>query len=104
MADFKGLALQYVLADEATTRQHVTAKTADAIKNASVKSTAILNWVKSIDPWMPAALSDSESQGDNGEGPEPDLSVITRSKGTHPKAACASDVLNGSTNNHRHPV
>ncbi|EHA53624.1 hypothetical protein MCOR27_001727 [Pyricularia oryzae] len=80
MADFKGLALQYVLADEAATRQDVTARTAEVIKNASVKSTAILNWVQSIDPWMPAALSGSESQADNAEGPEPDVSVITRSK------------------------
>lgn len=29
MADFKGLALQYVLADEAATRQDVTARTAE---------------------------------------------------------------------------
>ncbi|TLD23340.1 hypothetical protein PspLS_07662 [Pyricularia sp. CBS 133598] len=80
MADFKGLALQYVLADEAATRKDVTVKTAEAIKNASVKSAAILNWVKSIDPWMPAALSGPESQADHGEGLEPDVSVIARSK------------------------
>ncbi|TLS28127.1 hypothetical protein PpBr36_00134 [Pyricularia pennisetigena] len=77
MADFKGLALQYVLADEATTRQDVTAKTAEGKWSMS---TAILDWVKSIDPWMPAALSGSESQADNDGGLEPDVSVIARSK------------------------
>lgn len=121
MADFKGWALQYVLADDELTRQDAVAKTyagecrtphrpqgnvarltfantalhcsgPEALSSASVKSTAILGWVQSIDPWMPAALSSTGAPQNDDAGGESEFDVIARAKGVLSHGPCALHV------------
>ncbi|KAL8387555.1 hypothetical protein RB595_009827 [Gaeumannomyces hyphopodioides] len=80
MADFEGWALQYVLADDEVTRQDAVARTDAALGSASVRSTAILAWVQSIDPWMPAALSSTGVPQDDHAAGESEFDVVARAK------------------------
>ncbi|KAL8416818.1 hypothetical protein RB596_007097 [Gaeumannomyces avenae] len=88
MSDFKGWALQYVLADDEVTRQDAVTRTNVALSSANVRSIAILAWVQSIDPWMPAALSSTGVPQDDDAVGESEFDVIARAKVvTYPPSA-----------------
>ncbi|TDZ29672.1 MMS19 nucleotide excision repair protein-like protein [Colletotrichum spinosum] len=77
MADFRKLALEFVLSDD-TDRQAIIAKeSASAIQSAPRPSNPVARWVESIRPWMPSA---NEDIMEDGEDRESRGDVIARSK------------------------
>ncbi|OLN81119.1 MMS19 nucleotide excision repair protein-like protein [Colletotrichum chlorophyti] len=77
MADFRQLALEFVLSDDAERRSAITTEAAAAIQSAPRPSNPIARWVEAIRPWMP---NQNEDQMDDGEDGESSGDVIARSK------------------------
>ena len=69
MADFKQLALEFVLADDAAKQQQLAASAAAGIQ-AAAHPNAVGQWILSVGPWV-------------GEASDEDLDLIARGKGTH---------------------
>ncbi|EXF73011.1 hypothetical protein CFIO01_11772 [Colletotrichum fioriniae PJ7] len=71
MADFRKLALEFVLSDDTERQTAITQEAASEIQSAPRPSNPVARWVESIRPWMPSANEDQ----DDGDG-----DVIARSK------------------------
>ncbi|KAK1688383.1 Dos2-interacting transcription regulator of RNA-Pol-II-domain-containing protein [Colletotrichum godetiae] len=71
MADFRKLALEFVLSDDSERQTAITQEAASEIQSAPRPSNPVARWVESIRPWMPSANEDQ----DDGDG-----DVIARSK------------------------
>ena len=69
MADFNQLALEFVLADDATKQQQLAASAAAGIKAAG-RPNAVGQWILSVGPWV-------------GEASDEDLDLIARGKGIY---------------------
>ncbi|KAL0936472.1 DNA repair transcription protein [Colletotrichum truncatum] len=77
MADFRKLALEYVLSDDANRHLEISKEAAAAIQSAPRPSNPVARWVESIRPWMPSANDDQMEDGEDGESSG---DVIARSK------------------------
>ncbi|KXH67902.1 hypothetical protein CSAL01_05264 [Colletotrichum salicis] len=71
MADFRKLALEFVLSDDSERQTAITQEAASEIQSAPRPSNPVARWVESIRSWMPTANEDQ----DDGDG-----DVIARSK------------------------
>ncbi|KAF6810727.1 DNA repair transcription protein [Colletotrichum sojae] len=77
MADFRKLALEFVLSDDADRQALITKEAAAAIQSASRPSNPVARWVESIRPWMPNSNDDEMEDGEDGESSG---DIIARSK------------------------
>ncbi|OHW92482.1 DNA repair transcription protein [Colletotrichum incanum] len=77
MADFRKLALEFVLSDDSGRQAAITQEAASAIQSAPRPSNPVARWVESIRPWMPSANDDQMEDGEDGEASG---DVIARSK------------------------
>ncbi|GKT63500.1 DNA repair transcription protein [Colletotrichum tofieldiae] len=77
MADFRKLALEFVLSDDTERQAAITQEAASAIEAAPRPSNPVARWVESIRPWMPSANDDQMEDGEDGEASG---DVIARSK------------------------
>ncbi|KAK1982427.1 Dos2-interacting transcription regulator of RNA-Pol-II-domain-containing protein [Colletotrichum cereale] len=77
MADFRKLALEFVLSDDTERQAAIAQEAASAIQSAPRPSNPVARWVESIRPWMPSANDDQMEEGEDGEA---NGDVIARSK------------------------
>ncbi|KAJ0377374.1 hypothetical protein COL26b_004325 [Colletotrichum chrysophilum] len=77
MADFRKLALEYVLSDDLKRHASITKEASSAIQSAPRPSNPVARWVESIRPWMPNANADQMEDSEDGESSG---DIIARSK------------------------
>ncbi|RCI13803.1 hypothetical protein L249_8022 [Ophiocordyceps polyrhachis-furcata BCC 54312] len=68
MADFRHLALDFVLEDDEATLTGIGRRAASAIEAASSGSNPIARWVESVQQWMPG--NDDDAMRDDGDIPD----------------------------------
>ncbi|PHH62379.1 hypothetical protein CDD81_7175 [Ophiocordyceps australis] len=65
MADFRQLALEFVLEEDEAKLSKIAQRAASEIQNASVDSNPVARWVETVQPWMPgendAVIGDTEA-------------------------------------------
>ncbi|SPN97774.1 uncharacterized protein DNG_01287 [Cephalotrichum gorgonifer] len=66
MADFKQLALEFVLTEDKENQVRIATKAAESIKSSPSSSLPVARWVESIRPWMPG--SEDAGMPDAGDG------------------------------------
>ncbi|KAF7564082.1 hypothetical protein G7046_g78 [Stylonectria norvegica] len=64
MADFRQLALEFVLADDEGRLTSIAKQAANAIQNAPPNTNPIARWVEAVQPWMPGSQGDETEEGD----------------------------------------
>ncbi|KAJ6783418.1 hypothetical protein PWT90_02228 [Aphanocladium album] len=67
MADFRQLALEFVLADDEVKRNGFAKQAAQEIQTAAPATNPVVRWVESVQPWMPGSGGDNE---DSQEQPD----------------------------------
>ncbi|KAK3335648.1 Dos2-interacting transcription regulator of RNA-Pol-II-domain-containing protein [Cercophora scortea] len=82
MASFKDWALQYVLADEDTTKRGIVAKAAKEIEDSRASSAVVGNWAASVQQWLSTAHASDGDQMDDGDDGDDALNgdIIARAK------------------------
>jgi len=100
MADFKQLALEFVLAEDASTQSNVARRAADgkfvkSLRPAGARNTndvagiqdgtgnPVLKWVESIKPWISGDGALDDDPMEDGEVGVSSGDIIARAKGTH---------------------
>lgn len=66
MADFRQLALEFVLAEEEAKLNTLAQQSASELAKAPSTSNPVARWVEAVQPWMPSAGGDDE-MGDSFE-------------------------------------
>ncbi|KAF4122938.1 DNA repair/transcription protein MET18/MMS19 [Geosmithia morbida] len=69
MADFRQLALEFVLADDEAKLTSIAQKAASELQSGSANSNPVARWVEAVQPWMPGASGD-EAMTDGDETPD----------------------------------
>ncbi|KAI5459826.1 Dos2-interacting transcription regulator of RNA-Pol-II-domain-containing protein [Mariannaea sp. PMI_226] len=60
MADFRQLALEFVLADDEGQQTKIAQNAAKEIQNAAANSNPVARWVEAVQPWMPGGGTEAE--------------------------------------------
>jgi DNA repair/transcription protein MET18/MMS19 len=60
MADFRQLALEFVLADHEATQQRIARNAASELQSAPASSNPVARWVEAVQPWMPGHSGDGD--------------------------------------------
>ncbi|VUC34904.1 unnamed protein product [Clonostachys rosea] len=68
MADFRQLALEYVLADDETKLTSLAKQAASELQNAAAPTNPVARWVEAVQPWMPGSQGDDEMA--DGDSPD----------------------------------
>ncbi|PFH61757.1 hypothetical protein XA68_16377 [Ophiocordyceps unilateralis] len=68
MADFRQLALDFILEDDEATLTNIARRAASEIESASLGSNPVARWVEAVQPWMPG--SDDDAMRDDGDIPD----------------------------------
>ncbi|UNI25090.1 hypothetical protein JDV02_010794 [Purpureocillium takamizusanense] len=63
MADFRQLALEFVLEDDAAKRNIIAQRAATELSSAPPASNPVARWVESVQPWMPGGDDDEMQNG-----------------------------------------
>ncbi|KAI6779714.1 MMS19 nucleotide excision repair protein-like protein [Emericellopsis cladophorae] len=64
MADFRQLALEFVLADDEANQTSLAQQAASELQSAPANTNPVARWVEAVQPWMPGSNGD-EATGDN---------------------------------------
>ncbi|KAF3344767.1 hypothetical protein VdG2_06953 [Verticillium dahliae VDG2] len=67
MADFRKLALEFVLSDNVARKQEIAQESASVIQNDPRPDNAIARWSQSIQPWIAGRGDDAMDHGQEGE-------------------------------------
>ncbi|PHH76519.1 hypothetical protein CDD80_1490 [Ophiocordyceps camponoti-rufipedis] len=68
MADFRQLALDFILEDDEAAQTSIARRAASEIESAPAASNPVARWVEAVQPWMPA--SDDDAMRDDGDVPD----------------------------------
>lgn len=68
MADFRQLALEYVLADDEAKLTSLAKQAASELQSAAAPTNPVARWVEAVQPWMPGSQGDDEMA--DGDSPD----------------------------------
>lgn len=68
MADFRQLALDFILEDDEASLTSIARRAASEVESAPVSSNPVARWVEAVQPWMPS--SDDDAMRDDGDVPD----------------------------------